>query len=67
VCLTRDPLLPLDRCGVELDLPVGKNSGTVKGHKYFKCAPKHGVLCPTKWITFIDDSAGESGESFNHA
>eukprot|EP00040_Diaphanoeca_grandis_P005873 m.34866 g.34866 ORF g.34866 m.34866 type:complete len:1731 (-) comp17049_c0_seq1:123-5315(-) len=37
------------RCGVELDLPVGKNSGTIKGHTYFKCKPKHGVLTvPTK-------------------
>ena len=33
------------RCGVELDLPLGKNNGTVAGHTYFSCKDKHGVLC----------------------
>ena len=32
------------KVGVELDEPVGKNNGTVKGHQYFACAKKHGVL-----------------------
>ena len=37
------------RAGVELDQAVGKNSGTVKGHQYFVCAKKHGVLvAPSK-------------------
>ena len=30
--------------GVELDEPAGKNNGTVKGHSYFTCAPKHGLI-----------------------
>ena len=34
----------IERCGVELDDPVGKNNGTVSGHAYFACAEKHGVL-----------------------
>ena len=32
------------RVGVELRKPVGKNNGTVGGHRYFECAPNHGVL-----------------------
>jgi hypothetical protein len=30
--------------GVELRDPVGKTNGTVRGVKYFECAPKHGVF-----------------------
>ena len=28
--------------GVELDEPVGKTKGKVKGHQYFKCVNKGG-------------------------
>ena len=30
--------------GVQLDEPVGKHNGTVKGNKYFECMDKHGVF-----------------------
>jgi len=39
------------RFGIELNEPVGNNNGTVKGHKYFTCKPKHGVLCSPSKVT----------------
>ena len=30
--------------GIELEEPMGKNNGTVKGQVYFSCAPKHGLM-----------------------
>jgi hypothetical protein len=33
-------------CGLCLDLPLGKNDGTVRGVKYFECATNFGVFVP---------------------
>lgn len=41
------------RCGVELDKPLGKNNGTVKGHTYFSCTDKHGVLCKPDKVRLV--------------
>lgn len=30
--------------GVELDLPEGKNDGSVNGTRYFKCRSRHGIF-----------------------
>ena len=30
--------------GVELDEPLGRNNGVVKGVKYFDCQPGHGII-----------------------
>ena len=32
------------RLGIVLDAAVGNNDGVVKGHRYFQCEPKRGVL-----------------------
>jgi dynactin complex subunit len=34
----------VERCGVELDEPVGKNNGIVDGHEYFRCGESKGLL-----------------------
>ena len=32
--------------GLELDLPDGKNNGTVSGMRYFECEMNHGIFVP---------------------
>lgn len=41
------------RVGVELDKPIGKNSGTIGGHQYFNCAEKCGVLTDPRNIKLL--------------
>lgn len=42
-----------ERLGIELDQPVGKNDGTVRGYKYFTCEAQFGLLCgPEKVVRF---------------
>eukprot|EP00051_Salpingoeca_urceolata_P024587 m.433669 g.433669 ORF g.433669 m.433669 type:complete len:2065 (-) comp20251_c1_seq2:318-6512(-) len=43
------------RCGVELDLPEGRNNGTVSGHKYFECQENHGLLCAPRKVRLAYD------------
>jgi hypothetical protein len=43
-----------DRAGVELDEAVGKHSGTVKEHEYFKCEKKKGILVAAKDVTLFE-------------
>ena len=43
-----------NRCGVRLDAPVGKKSGTVGGHTYFECEKKHGVLVLPSKCTLLE-------------
>jgi hypothetical protein len=45
------------RVGVELDQPLGKHKGTVKGHEYFTCKAKHGLLVPQKDVTRVTTRA----------
>lgn len=39
--------------GVELDEPVGKNSGVVQGKRYFDCKPNHGVFVRPIHVTIL--------------
>ena len=42
------------RIGVELDSPVGKNNGTIRGHKYFECDTSKGILTAPRKVSLID-------------
>lgn len=39
------------RAGIELDEPLGRNNGTVAGHKYFECEAGYGVLVVAEKVT----------------
>ena len=41
--------------GVELNLPVGRNDGSVRGEQYFHCADGHGVFVRPKSLFHDDD------------
>ena len=54
-----------DFVGVRLDLPLGKNDGTVSGKKYFQCKPKYGIFTrPEKIVVgeFKEDELTSSSE-----
>ena len=42
--------------GVELDDPVGKHNGTVKGKRYFKCRDRYGYLAPVATFSLFGKS-----------
>jgi len=55
-------------CGVELDAPVGLNDGSVRGVRYFTCAPLHGVLVPAGKVGLLQDEfVSEVSESGPHS
>ena len=46
----------IPRCGVAFGTPIGKNDGTVGGHKYFECSDGCGVLvAPDKVARSLDE------------
>ena len=42
-------------CGVELDLPEGKNDGRIEGQDYFHCLPNHGLFVPSHYVELVKD------------
>ena len=54
----------LPRCGVELDRPLGKNNGKVKGNVYFSCKEQHGVLVAPGKVT-VQELEPESDSDFD--
>ena len=47
------------RIGVTLDTKIGRNNGTVKGHKYFECDEGYGVLVVPYKVHLVDDVAND--------
>lgn len=44
------------RCGVELDFPVGTTNGTDKGTSYFACKDKHGLFVDPRKVVPVDSN-----------
>ena len=52
------------RVGVEMNKPKGKNNGTVKGHKYFECKDRHGLLTIPSKVVINNSGAGSGAAGF---
>lgn len=48
-------------CGVELELPLGRNDGMVRGVRYFTCADSHGVVCSPDKVRLVQDPSRAVG------
>lgn len=44
--------------GVKLDKPNGKNNGSAKGRKYFRCKDKHGTFVQASQISLLGGGGG---------
>eukprot|EP00051_Salpingoeca_urceolata_P009055 m.111059 g.111059 ORF g.111059 m.111059 type:complete len:469 (+) comp16096_c0_seq3:183-1589(+) len=52
------------RVGVVFETACGLNNGTIQGHKYFECAPKHGVLVHPVKVSFLEEDEPVEEEEF---
>ncbi|GAA5942628.1 uncharacterized protein JCM15063_000844 [Sporobolomyces koalae] len=50
--------------GVHLDVPAGKNDGSVAGTRYFTCPPNSGVFVRDRMVTLLPDDDARVGETF---
>lgn len=44
-------------CGVELNEPIGKNNGSVKGVQYFTCKDNHGIFVSVNKVEKVQEKA----------
>ena len=51
---------PGKRCGIILDDSIGRNNGTVGGHKYFECEDKKGILVAPYKVKLMDKEDNDS-------
>ena len=49
--------------GVEIDLPKGRNDGSIDEQHYFLCKPKHGVFAPPNKVSPLVVEEEEDGSS----
>ena len=42
--------------GVEIDLPRGRNDGSIDGQRYFNCEPNYGLFAPPQKITIMEEN-----------
>jgi len=54
------PVTPGIAVGVELDKRVGKNNGTVLGHKFFTCDDGHGIFVNPAQVRLVDGEEARS-------
>lgn len=52
-------------CGVELDEPVGKHDGLVKGVRYFSCRAGCGVMAPVSKVSLAHDNNNKKSCDIN--
>uniref|UniRef100_A0A4W3IYL8 Kinesin family member 13B n=1 Tax=Callorhinchus milii TaxID=7868 RepID=A0A4W3IYL8_CALMI len=50
--------------GVELDVPAGKNDGSVGGHQYFRCNPGYGALVRPNRVSRASGAGRRRGAGF---
>lgn len=51
------------RCGIVLDEPIGRNNGTVGGHKYFECDEGKGILVAPYKVKLVDNISGSDEDA----
>eukprot|EP00949_MAST-11_sp_MAST-11-sp1_P002531 g2531.t1 len=54
-------------CGIELDRPLGKNDGSVKGVRYFHCKPMYGLFARPETIEVVHPGASNAGAHLRNA